>query len=453
MEKKLLKIEYYFEWVFKVGLLVYALLSFNSLCYGKSIISLVLWPVILLGGILLLIKLRYWKEWIRTPSIILLGLFLVSYIISMVVNIEYGYKEGIIKLVFLVFYFFILYTKRNGTTKEYIEREIKVLGGILSLYMFVCVLISFGFMIMGYTKVETIENGWDIGIGFLWGRLWGVFTEPNYASVFATVVIFLSFFFWKQTNNGVLKGMLIVNDVLQLLYIAFTDSRTGRVALGVGTAIFVFNYLNYRRLNSEKGKKIKLYMVIIVPIVAFIIGGMAPKWITTLYNYAREANNEWDKTVDRGYDLSEDVSNRRFDIWCSGLEVWSTTPIVGTSYTNVLPYTQENCPDTYMINNSAEKNFSSIHNEVLNILVGQGVIGLVVFLAFFFWVVSRYIKYFFKLKENILFNNVIVSCMAVATAGAMFLTGMFYSNSPVAIFFWIFLGDFMVQVETRVKEK
>ena len=134
MEKKLLKIEYYFEWVFKVGLLVYALLSFNSLCYGKSIISLVLWPVILLGGILLLIKLRYWKEWIRTPSIILLGLFLVSYIISMVVNIEYGYKEGIIKLVFLVFYFFILYTKRNGTTKEYIEREIKVLGGILSLY-------------------------------------------------------------------------------------------------------------------------------------------------------------------------------------------------------------------------------------------------------------------------------------------------------------------------------
>ena len=106
-----------------------------------------------------------------------------------------------------------------------------------------------------------------------------------------------------------------------------------------------------------------------------------------------------------------------------------------------------------MINNSAKKNFSSIHNEVLNILVGQGVVGISVFLLFFVWVASRYIKYFFKSRDNVLLNNVIISSMAVATAGAMFLTGMFYSNSPVAILFWIFLGDFMVQVETRIKEK
>lgn len=452
MEKKELKLECYLEWIFKIGLMIYSLLSFNSLSYGKSIISLVLWPIVICGGVLLILKIRYWREWIRTPSIILLSLFVCSYLISMIVNFKYGYKEGIIKLFFLLFYFFILFAKRENSM-GIIKKEINVLGGIVSVYMFVCVIISFLFMILGYTKVETIENGWDIGIGFLWGRLWGIFTEPNYASLFAIVVILLSIFFWKQTDNKVLKILLLINDILQLLYISFTDSRTGRVALGVGTAIFIFNYLNYIRLNSINGKKIKLSIVIIVSVVSFAFAGMAPKWITKVYNYTRIVNHEEGKAVDRGYDLSEDVSNRRFDIWCSGLEVWSTTPIVGTSYTNVLSYTQENCPDTYMINNSAKKNFSSIHNEVLNILVGQGVVGISVFLLFFVWVASRYIKYFFKSRDNVLLNNVIISSMAVATAGAMFLTGMFYSNSPVAILFWIFLGDFMVQVETRIKEK
>lgn len=461
MKKKNFNFEYYLEWVFKIGLLLYALLSFNSLCYGKSIISIILWPIVLCGAVLLVMRVRDWKEWISIPSVILLGLFIVSYLISMVVNLQYGYKDGIIKLAFLMFYFFILYTKKKDTPLEFAKKEIHVLGSVLTVYMFVCVLISFALMCIGYTKVETVENGWDIGIGFLWGRLWGIFTEPNYASILASIVMILSFYFLKLNVSRKVKVFLIINDVLQLFYIAFTDSRTGRVALGVGLAIFAFNLLNYERLCGQK-KKIKLYVIILVPILSFVVGGMAPKWITTAYNECRKFVNEKTHSgnkgfVDRGYDLSEDVTNRRFDIWVSGLEVLSTTPIVGTSYTNILPYTLENCPDTYLTNNSAEKNFSSIHNEVLNILVGQGIVGLVVFLAFFFWVVYHYIKYFFQPTNEPVFYNVLISCMAIATAGAMFLTGMFYSNSPAAIMFWICLGDFMLRVEkrrgTRKKEK
>lgn len=448
---KLEKLEYYLEWIFKIGLLVYSMLSFNSLCYGKIIISLVMWPVIMCGGILLLLKIRNWKQYVTVPSLLMLAGFIVSYIISAVVNIEYGYKNGIVKLCFLVFYFFILYAKKKGTDTKDVNKEFCVLSWILTLYMCISVLISFGLMIVGYTTVETIENGWDIGIGFLWGRLWGIFTEPNYAAVCASVVIIMSFYLYKRYQNKKLRAFLVFNDILLLFYIAFTDSRTGRIALAVGLTIFVFNYLNYQRLYV-KNKKIKLWTVIIASFLVAIVSFSMPKGITTVYNEIMESRvgDSGGKIVDRGYDLTEDVSNRRFDIWKSGMEVFSTTPLVGTSYTNILPYTLENCEDTYLVNNSAEKNFSSIHNEVLNILVGQGLLGIIAFAIFLVWVVVKYVKNYFKLNiEAAFFHNIMISCCLVATACAMFLTGMFYSNSPAVVIFWICLGNFMLCVEQK----
>ena len=37
------------EWVFRLLLFTYTMLSFNSLCYGQKVISLVLWPSVLVG--------------------------------------------------------------------------------------------------------------------------------------------------------------------------------------------------------------------------------------------------------------------------------------------------------------------------------------------------------------------------------------------------------------------
>ena len=45
--------------------------------------------------------------------------------------------------------------------------------------------------------------------------------------------------------------------------------------------------------------------------------------------------------VGRKQDLKTDVSNGRFDIWKSGLEVWKTSPVYGTGYTSFVPYTKE----------------------------------------------------------------------------------------------------------------
>lgn len=447
------KIRYVLEWIFKIGFLAYALLSFNSLCYGRVIISLVLWPTLLVGGFVLVMRVMKYKNYIKMPGLLFLALFLVSHIISAVANIRYGYKEGIIKFIFLTFYFLILFTKEQSVSLEDMKKEVKILGAFLEIYMFLCVALSFGFMICKYTQVRTIQDGWDIGIGFLWGRLWGVFTEPNYAAICACVTIVLAVYFIQSAKKKAIKAFLVINSILQLLYIAFTDSRTGRVGLGITVFIWVFNKLNYNRLHKAEKRKSELCIIICVSIFAFVVGASVPKWITNTYNMWQASHQEVAAEVNRGYDLTEDPSNRRFDIWKSGIEVFSTTPIVGTSYTNILPYTLEHCEGTYLINNSAEKRFSSIHNEFLNVLVGQGIIGFIILVGFVIYSIRYYVKFYFRMtEEEQHFGNMLIASIAGISAGAMFLTGMFYSNSPSAILFWIFLGDFLV-IARRIKER
>ena len=58
------------EWIFKIGFLAYALLSFNSLCYGRVIISLVLWPTLLVGGFVLVMRvMKYSRDSGISPAL------------------------------------------------------------------------------------------------------------------------------------------------------------------------------------------------------------------------------------------------------------------------------------------------------------------------------------------------------------------------------------------------
>ena len=445
------------EWVFRILFFLYTLLSFNSLFYGQKIISIVLWPSVLIGFIILMGRAVFYKKYIKMPGLFFLALFLISFIVSLIANIRYGYTENVIKFIFLLFFFFIFFTKEESITLDTMKKEACIMGWYLEIYMFVAALISFGFMIAGYTSVRTIEDGWDIGIGFLWGRLWGIFTEPNYASVFSSVCIVMAVYFFRSSKKKIAKIFSIINIVVQIFYIAFTDSRTGQVVLGITVTILVFNYLNYRRIHKIGKRPLKIYTLIFIAISTFIVSFSVPTVITDTYNQCVSIFDPEDpgKSVDRGYDLSADPTNRRFDIWKSGLEVFASTPIVGTSYSNILPYTLDNFDDTYLINNSAEKNFSSIHNEVLNVLVGQGVFGVLILLSFIGYVIYYYINYYFKDmdEEQQWFNNMLVSSLAGITAGAMTLTGMFYSNAPTVILFWMFLGYFLVDMKRKKEGK
>lgn len=440
------------ENVFKILFLLYSFLSFCSLTYGKSIISYVLWPTVTLGGIICIWKLIHIRDYIKSKGFWFSVFFLASYFLSFVLNIKYGYKEGIIKFAFLVFFLVIFFLSPTTRTAETNRKSFQIIASIYVIFMGLGSFFSIILFLANVSHVYTVENGWDIGIGLVWGRLWGVFSEPNYAALCAGVACFLSLYFIKKAKNKIIKILLVANIFFSLLHIAFTDSRTGMVALATMVVSFFFIRYNKQRIEFKKTKYISFIKLTIVIIVSCCLTVIILNSIVKVYNKSveilsssSESTEEIRPEIDRGYSLEEDPSNRRFSIWESGIEIAESAPLAGVSFTNILNYTEQNLQDSYLLNNSKGTNFSTMHNELLNVLVGQGIIGLIILLSFVIYLIINTFKNFYNCfdDEGFFERNVFLSCLLGLSVGAMFLTGMFYSNLPNAIIFWSILGQYI----------
>ena len=76
-----------------------------------------------------------------------------------------------------------------------------------------------------------------------------------------------------------------------------------------------------------------------------------------------ELNNEESNHLEIGreQDISGDISNRRFSIWKSGIDLFAESPLIGVGgYSNIVTFAQENIPTTYLVANDY-KIFDSFH--------------------------------------------------------------------------------------------
>ena len=76
------------ELIFKIMFIIYVILSSNNLTYGKNVISYVMWPMILLGCILLLYRIFNWKRYIKMPLLPIFVCFAGSFLLSMLINYQ-----------------------------------------------------------------------------------------------------------------------------------------------------------------------------------------------------------------------------------------------------------------------------------------------------------------------------------------------------------------------------
>ena len=73
-----------------------------------------------------------------------------------------------------------------------------------------------------------------------------------------------------------------------------------------------------------------------------------------------------------------DFSNGRFSIWESGLEVFLQSPLIGVSHRHIADFAAEHLPQTYIV----QAGYTTMHNVFVDILAGQGIVGLAIMLAF-----------------------------------------------------------------------
>lgn len=469
------RVIWWLELVLKLGMLTVGFLQVSSLTFGKPIISIVLWPTLGLGGILLLYRLWHWKEYAVSANIWILVLFCISYAVSSIANLQYGWYSNLRTWVWMVFLMFLLYCYRAKEPNEYERSQYRIVTYFYLICGAILTISSFYFLLIGYEKTFFVESGPVYYIGFKWGRLYGAYWDPNIGALLCCVSILLSLGLLRKEQPIWLRVLLWINMVLELLYIAFSDSRAGHLCIGVGLAVYVWLYLWPRR---------KKWIAVLAAVATAAVMWFAVEGIQQAYNLVRITENivmehdrpgipedsrgdlPWEggppeghlpeeELIGREEDYTEDISNRRFDIWKSALEIFQQSPILGIGHENVLAYVEQNLPNSYLITNDHMK-FSSMHNIFFDILVGQGAIGVILFIAAGILFAIRIIKGWPRIRSRAHGGSTMYiaqfAILAILVVAGCVMTEIIYVSSPMSSMFWLSLGRLVKQASEPVEE-
>ncbi len=440
---------------FKLVYFAFVLLSFNSLCALTTGLSYASYVVALLGGIVFLSRVIHYKKYVSARGLIWLVLFCGSYCLSALLTRQYGLVENIQALVWTVIQFFILYTYDKEESIAHDRKEIRIIGWFFIGYTFLMSVAAIIMLILDYNCYKPIGDTAVIS-GFLWNRLWGLYTDPNYGAVFCVVSMVIAFAFFKSSSKGI-KVFLSVHIVFQVLYLAFSDSRTGIVSLAATVLAGAFLLLLRCKKFENRHEVVKCIMSFVLAIVLALTSVIAVTLVQKGGSQLKEIqykiqaqNNQLPEEDMSDYligrtdsDINNDVSNRRFAIWNSGLEIFKTSPLTGITFRNYIPYAKENLPNTYIVNNDSG-DFASMHNSFVDVLVSQGVLGIAILICFIASVVIVILKFFFKATaENYKYNVFLLLCFLPVFVSMMFYSETFYMNTGGAFLFWSFLGYLM----------
>lgn len=447
--------------LFKLYYLIYVLLAFNAFVNETRWMGYASYLLTAAGGILFLYMARQYREYFNMCNIRLLAAFLLSYILSSVLNYQYGVVNNGKELVWLLLLMIVVYASGFDSTAEERKREFSVFAAVWIVYCTAVNAVSISMLVWGRKyKVFFGENAAEYKeVGFKWGRLWGMYDDPNHGATIAAAAVILALYLIWVSKEKAWKRLAACSLVIQFFYIVLSDSRTGLVSLGTG--VFVWTAIIFCRRRRKKGDSwhraagtglvAGLALVLVLSGAAEICRQQYRVLDKKLVALLPE---EWSDSGEDGrkQDLEKDTSNGRIDIWRSGFEIAQTAPVFGVSFRNIVPYAEEHLPKTYLIHNEMEVKYDSLHNSVMDILVSQGAVGIVLMLA----IVGNTLlllkkKLFLIQKENQNMAAVCFTGIAAMGTGCLFLSMVFYLNAPQAFFFWLCLGDFVTILQKAEK--
>ena len=127
------------------------------------------------------------------------------------------------------------------------------------------------------------KDGTGTFYGFVWGRLWGCYTDPNHGALVTVVGIFLAIYLLFNVRKKNVKILLIVTIFLNFLYLVFSDSRSAKISFTIGCIVLIYLGLKVKVKKFDVKKKI---MQIVITLVASLCIYMSFSGVKEAYNYA-----------------------------------------------------------------------------------------------------------------------------------------------------------------------
>jgi O-antigen ligase len=447
--------------VYKIAYLILTLLSFNSMAAKRDILTYLSVALTCYGAAIIVYRFIHLRNYAKTKYLVLLVLFLASGALSAVVNYKYGLMGNIKGIIWMAMQYFILYASDYSKSAEEHKKEFTVFAGTLVGLVTVFNIASIVMLLCGFSYKRLVDNAWISG-GLRWGRLWGMYTDPNIGAILSCLAAIMAVMLVGFSRRKSLKILLWISVGIQMAYVAFSDSRTGMVCTIAG-ALLLSAFMLTRYFHASAKSTVKTIGALVLSVC--IAGGFVVAQKGLVYGYNKFAiaiadsspDNEGsepdiiqrdDETVTAG-----NVSNGRFDVWRGALKVFASTPFVGTGFRNFVAYIEANMPEVYQFSNRHWA-FESMHNDYLDVLAAQGIIGFGLFMAFgiccFVFVVKRCAK--MKTRDEFPCVFSMITLVITAAIAMCFVSCVVFVNNPVAVVFWTVMGELMYVTNTDTEK-
>lgn len=430
-------------------LLIIRMINIYSLL--PSIIDTALFSLVTLIGLIVLCgNIVQWFRLRKRPHILLI-FYIIALTISSLINGPTNLIANAKVVFWQVLYLFVVFNIGEQQNNKLFKMFSKIL-----IYAWNCLVsVSLIMFLIQFTYVQPLGKFYNgLRVGFVENRLYGIFSDPNFAAVISVVVIFLliwnSILRHQQELSSKLSNLFVV---LNFLYVVLSGSRTAEIALFIVTITGVFFYL-YNKGNHTflLISKYILYALLsgaaclmlfastqkIVPFITTEIKSFVQIDVTQHNKTKPDVSRDKEENIslDRSdVDGKEDVSNNRFKLWKSSIEIFKAAPLFGTSTRNFVPFAQKNVPRTFI----ASKRQTS-HNFIFYLLATSGLFGtlpIVIFIVYAFLLALK--KLFMSSNQNVnyLFNFLLALTILIS---GMFLTEIVLVNKIGALVFWLCLG-------------
>ncbi len=455
--------------LFKLLLVVHYILNLTVFYNGFNYL------MVLCGLLLPIIFISKKFEYFRTKSkdikiYLLFFAFLVSYIISFLLMKKYDITGSTKVFIWTALHMFFIFNTSYIKSINDLKKESYTAFDLLILILSVFNIHNLYLLINHIQATVTDFGGKLHPMGLTkWGRFYGNFYDVNYTSIVSICAILMAVYMFIICKSKVKKLLLCVSVFLQLVYLYLGQSRTGLLAFAVVFALFI--------LFNNVIKKFDIKKIAISCILFFILVFVLPTQSLKLYNYLSYGNNaeknnsvkkvdsknikksnddinsnivideEMDYTTEDELllgrtDYESDYSNGRLSIWECGIEIFKNEKIFGIGFSNILKYSLEKMPDSYI----TVKKFEAFHNTYIDLLASQGIVGFVIALIIFIYFAIINIKMIKKLliKEkdsSCTYLYIFLALMLISVlVSSLLISQIFYVNNCVTFLFWLIMG-------------
>lgn len=447
-----------------VPLVNFITLDVNSVIYSALAIA---------GVLILAVDFLMHFTMFKSKENIILFIFLIVCVISSVLNIEYGIVSNVKTIVWSAIQFFLVFSIVNIKSENEICRTMDRVMKISSAIWFVGVLAS---LVQFFTRTGYVSPFEDFSRrqGFVEARLFGVFTDPNFAAVTSIMIVLFCWLLLKDCNKKWVRGYYITNIVVQLIYIVLSGSRTALYGGVVLSFIIGMLVVRNKLLDiKEEGGIVELSIAggVVAVILCFATIALVKNTIPQIADFgnslyslvqSQESDGKQDESKENRKDEDEislerpdvnegNISNNRYEIWSNYIEVSADHRIFGLSPRNLMSYLEANYPDNFLVT----KGYDETHNGWLAIFVCTGITGTAVMAAFFGVYIYHGCRYLKSRKEKTIKTEILVlfGCVFIIALSAILQPEIFFINTYGAVTFWLFMGYLLYYMKKETAQR